>query len=213
MIEPIDQQLLIDAAAEMNLPPGEYFSVWHDIGLWQLEALQRVGLAPESRLLDIGCVAMRLGLYAVQYLADQHYYGIDAFAPFVGLAQLLAERTGIAKQFHIAHDAGFDFARFGVSFDFANAQSVFTHLSAEDCERCMASLSPVMAAGGCFLFTYLVGAPATRGFLYGGMQPMQRLAVTDEAFFASLGGRHGARFEKLDMAHPTGQQVGLYRYP
>ena len=213
MIEPIDQQLLIDAAAEMNLPPGEYFSVWHDIGLWQLEALQAVGLATESRLLDIGCGAMRLGLYAVQYLADGRYYGIDAFAPFVGLARLLAERTGIAKKFHIAHDAAFDFARFGASFDYANAQSVFTHLSADDCERCMASLRPVMAPGGCFLFTYLVGAPATRGFFYGGVQPMQRLAVTDAAFFEALGRRHGARFEQLAMSHPTGQQVGLYRYP
>lgn len=213
MIAPIDQQLLIDAAAEANLPPGEYFSLWHDVALWQLEALQATGLEPHSRLLDIGCGAMRLGLYAVQFLDDGRYYGVDAFAPYVGLAQVLAARLGVAKQFHIAHDAGFAFGRFGVRFDYANAQSVFTHLSADDCDRCMAALRPVMAADGRFLFTYLVGAPPTRGFLYGGVQPMLRLAVTDEAFFAALGARHGARFEKLAMAHPTGQSVGLYRYP
>ena len=36
---------------------------------------------------------------------------------------------------------------------------------------------------------------------------------TDPDFFADLGRAHGATFEKLDMPHPTGQQVGIYRYP
>ena len=64
-----------------------------------------------------------------------------------------------------------------------------------------------------FLYTYLNGVPKTQGFLYAGSQAMQRLAVDDPGFFAALGQRHGARFEKLDMPHPTGQLVGLYRYP
>jgi hypothetical protein len=69
-----------------------------------------------------------------------------------------------------------------------------------------------MAPGGIFVFTYLIGTPSTQGFLYGSQQPMRRLAVDDPDFFANLGERFGARFESLDLPHPTGQLVALYRF-
>ena len=208
----IDRQILIDSAAEINVPPGDYFALWNDLADWQLDALRQLGLQPQHRLLDIGCGAMRLGLVAAAYLDDGNYYGVDAFAPYLQLAPRLAERTGLRKKFNLLLSESFEFDRFGTSFDFANAQSVFTHLSAAQCDACMAALRPVMRPQGLFLFTYLIGAPKTQGLLYSGTQPMQRLAVTSESFFAELGARHGARFERLDNAHPTGQKVGLYRY-
>lgn len=204
---------IIDAAVELNLPPSEYFALWDDLAQWQLNALRTVGLRPQHRLLDIGCGAMRLGLSAVDFLDDGYYYGVDTFPPYLELARKLAEKAEITRNFSLLLEDNFAFERFGTKFDFANAQSVFTHLSAAQCEQCMAALSNVMQPGGVFLFTYLIGAPQTQGFLYGGRHPMQRLAVTDPAFFAHLGPRHGARFEALSINHPTGQQVGLYRYP
>ena len=209
----LDLQTRIDAAAEQNIAPDEYFSVWEEPGVWQLDALKSVGMLPRHRLLDVGCGAMRLGLYAVEYLDDGNYFGIDAFPPYIAAANRLASAAGLSRKFSLMASKNFEFGSFGTKFDYANAQSVLTHLSGEECHRCMESLRTVMNPGGIFLFTYLVGRPATQGLLYGGMQTMRRFAETDPDFFVKLGDEHGAVFEKLAIPHQTGQQVGLYRYP
>jgi SAM-dependent methyltransferase len=209
----LDLQTRIDAAVENNLAPDEYFSIWEEPGRWQLDALRSIGMTPAHRLLDIGCGAMRLGLYAVDYLDDGGYFGIDAFPPYIAAARRLAEAAGLTKKFSLLRSKDFDFGGFGASFDFANAQSVLTHLSGEECDRCMAALRKVMRPGGSFFCTYLIGRPLTQGLLYGAMQPMRRFADQDPDFFRKLGERHGAHFEHLEIPHPTGQQVGVFRYP
>ena len=209
----LDLQTRIDAAVEQNIAPDEYFSVWEEPGVWQLDALRSVGMNPSHRLLDVGCGAMRLGVYATDYLDDGNYFGIDAFPPYIAAGRRLAQAAGLTKKFSLLASKEFEFDRFGVKFDYANAQSVLTHLSGEECHRCMAALQKVMKPGGIFLLTYLVGRPMTQGLLYGGMQSMRRFAETDPEFFVKLGQSHGATFEKLEMPHPTGQQVGLYRFP
>ncbi|MCA3265841.1 MAG: class I SAM-dependent methyltransferase [Azospirillum sp.] len=203
---------LIDAAVELNLVPTEYFVLWEELGGWQLDALKAAGLQRHHRLLDVGCGAMRLGLKAVAYLETGNYYGVDAFVPYLKLARRLAEREVPDRRFELLLSESFEFSRFGVTFDFGMAQSVFTHLSAEQCESCVAELRKAMAPGGVFVFTFLIGAPVTQGFLYGAQQPMRRLAVEDPDYFAKLGARFGARFEPLAFPHPTGQHVALYRF-
>jgi len=205
-------QARIDAAVEHNISPDEYFSIWEEIGEWQLDALKSLGMKPHHRLLDFGCGALRLGLAAIEYLDSGNYYGIDAFAPYIAAGRRLAEIAGIKKDFTLRVSREFEFDRFGVDFDFGNAQSVFTHMSGEECDRCAATLRKVMKPGSVFLFTFLIGAPPTQGMLYVGAQPMRRFAVVDPEFFANLTVRHGARFERVDIPHPTGQQVGLFRY-
>ena len=212
-MQKLDLQTRIDAAVENNIAPDEYFSLWEEYGVWQLDALKSIGMAPGHRLLDVGCGAMRLGVYAADYLEDGNYFGIDAFAPYIAVARRLAAAAGLTKKFSLLTSKEFEFDSFGVKFDFAMAQSVLTHLSGEDCHRCMAAMRKVMKPGGIFTLTYLVGRPTTQGFLYGAMQPMRRFAETDPEFFAKLGQAHGAVFERLDMPHPSGQQVGIYRYP
>jgi cyclopropane fatty-acyl-phospholipid synthase-like methyltransferase len=210
---PLDLQTRIDAAVEQNLAPDEYFSLWEEFGVWQLDALKAVGMQPRHTLLDVGCGAMRLGVYAVDYLDDGHYFGIDAFPPYISAAKRLAAAAGLTKKFSLLVAKDFEFDRFGMQFDYAIAQSVLTHLSGEECHRCMAALRKVMKPGGIFLVTYLVGRPATQGLLYGAMQPMRRFAESNPEFFADLGKAHGTSFERLEMPHPSGQEVGIYRYP
>jgi cyclopropane fatty-acyl-phospholipid synthase-like methyltransferase len=209
----LDIRMLVDCAAEQNLAPSEYFSGWQLLADWQLDALKCIGLLPHHRLLDIGCGAMRLGFTAVNYLDDDGYYGVDGFAPYLALARRIATKIGMRKRFTLLQSSEFEFSRLGTQFNYAIAQSVFTHLSAEQCDACMRELEQAMLPGGVFLFTYLIGVPKTQGFLYGGLAPMQRSAIIDPSFFDNLGKRFGARFESLDLSHPTGQQVGLFRYP
>jgi SAM-dependent methyltransferase len=209
----MDQRILIDTAVELNLVPNEYFTLWNDLADWQLETLKAAGLRPEHKLLDIGCGAMRLGFSAVEYLDEDNEYGVDAFQPYLAMAERLATKLDIKKKFTVRASESFDFESFAMRFHYANAQSVFTHLSAEQCDRCMESLGRVMMPGGRFLFTYLIGTPVTQGFAYGGRMPMQRLAISGADFFVDVGKRHGARFQSLEAAHPTGQRVGLFEYP
>ncbi len=208
----LSEQAVIDAAAEANLPPTEYFAHFETLGLWQLDALKRVGLRPEHALLDVGCGAMRLGVYAVPYLESGFYAGIDAYEPYIRLGRRLAAEAGLPpERYDLLAADDFRLEAFGRSFDVAIAQSVFTHLSAEATGRCVERLRRVMKPGGVLLFTYLVGAPATQGFLYGGVQPMRRLAV-DEGFFDRLAMSHGLVFEDPGIDHVS-QRVGLYRFP
>jgi SAM-dependent methyltransferase len=208
----MDLALLMDAAVEQNLVPGEYFSLWDDLGGWQLDALRSIGLRPEHRLLDVGCGAMRLGLAAVDYLDDGNYFGVDAFAPYIAVARRLAEATGVKKRFTLQVDGAFAFERFQTQFDYGMAQSVFTHLSEDECGRCVASLRRVMRPGSQFLFTYLIGVPVTQGMLYCGTQPMRRFAGSNPEFFAELAARNDTKFERLSLPHPTGQQVAVFRF-
>jgi SAM-dependent methyltransferase len=208
----VQQRELIDAAVELNLVPSEYLALWDELGAWQLDALRAAGLRPHHRLLDVGCGAMRLGLRAVAYLDPGNYYGVDASPPYLELARRFAAREVPGRPFELLLTDAFEFWRFGVKFDFGMAQSVFTHLGADQCKACVAELRKAMAPGGVFLFTYLTGVPATQGFLYGGHKPMRRLAVDDPDWFAKLGNLFGARFEALPVCHPTGQSVAVYRF-
>lgn len=208
----IGLQTRIDAAVECNVAPDEYFSIWDEVAEWQLSALKQVGLLPQHKLLDFGCGALRLGLSAIDYLDDGNYYGIDAYAPYIEIGKRLARATGVTKTYSVVASKDFEFDKFDARFDFGNAQSVFTHMSGDECDRCMAALKNAMVPGGKFFFTYLIGAPPTRGMLYLGAQPMQRFSMNDPQFFAGLAARHGARFEMVDIKHLTGQHVALFRF-
>lgn len=207
----ISTAAIVDAAAEHNLVPSEYFAHFERFGLWQLDVLKQVGLKPHHSLLDVGCGAMRLGLYAVPYLSEGVYCGVDAFAKYIELAGDLARLVDLPPRYRLLTCDDFCFERFSTQFDFAIAQSVFTHLSVSDTRRCIAASKNVMRPGSVFLFTYLVGVPPTIGFLYAGVKPMQRLAIDSDRFFANIAAEFGLAFERPSISHPT-QQVGLFRY-
>ena len=178
----IELQTRIDAAVECNVAPDEYFSIWDEVAEWQLAALKEVGLLPRHKFLDFGCGALRLGLSAIDYLDEGNYYGIDAYAPYIEIGKKLTQVAGVSKKYSVLASKDFEFEKFDARFDFGNAQSVFTHMSGDECDRCMAALKKAMVPGGKFFFTYLIGAPLTRGMLYLGAQPMQRFATNDPHF-------------------------------
>jgi len=203
---------LIDAAVEHNLVPENYFTAWDPLCDWQMQTLKQLGMHPQNYLLDIGCGAMRLGLAAVDYLESGRYFGIDRYETYIPLAHDLAKREKIQKDYRIECDSDLGFSRFGVRFDFAMAQSVLTHLSSKQIELSFKNLQPVMNKDGKFVFTYILGDYATLGFLYAGTHLMQRGWILDEKVFDEIAEKYGAKFSKLNIAHPTGQKVGLFTY-
>lgn len=134
--------------------------LWDEIGDLQIEFLKSEGLSPGHRLVDIGCGALRGGVHFVRYLDQGNYYGLDINASLVEagkaeLAQLGLER----KQPNLLVEDKFRMTHFGVSFDYAIAVSVFTHLYMNHIARCLAEVRKVLKPGG-KLFATFFEAPA-----------------------------------------------------
>lgn len=124
------------------------------------------GLVPTSKLLDVGCGALRAGIVLAKYLEPGGYYGIDVNEsliraalihelPLAGLQDRVpAENLRVTARFK---------CDFGVEFDFAIAQSVFTHLPLNHIRLCLYRLSRVMAPGGRFFATFFE-VPASKPY-------------------------------------------------
>lgn len=209
---PISIEDLIDIGIEENLVPNKRFlEEWSYQNNWQLDALKTIGLEPKHHLLDVGCGPLRLGLSAIPYLDDEHYFGIDAFEPYVNMGKKVLAKAGIIKAYQLAVSSTFQFDQFQTAFDFAIAQSVFTHLSREQIEQCMQELKLVMQPGGQLIFTYIEQRKVPRGFLYYGVVPMIYPDHCDENFLKELANQNKVTFSKPDIQHKS-QSVGLFTF-
>jgi len=134
---------------------------WEKIGFDQFEYLKREGLNPAHRLVDIGCGALRLGVHLIPFLDPGNYFGVDANPSLIRAGRdFELPAAGISeRQAHLRVDDEFDLAAFGVTFHFAWAYSVFTHLPINCIERCLVNVTSVLAPGGRFYATYR-SAPA-----------------------------------------------------
>jgi SAM-dependent methyltransferase len=132
--------------------------MWDELGPLQLEFLQRQGLTPRSTLLDLGCGCLRAGIHFVRFLEPGRYYGIDTNASLIraGLEQELP-RAGLGDRLaadHLLVNGAFEGSRFGVAFDYALAQSVFTHLPVAQIGAALRELARCVRPGGRFYATF-----------------------------------------------------------
>ncbi|HEX8104639.1 MAG TPA: class I SAM-dependent methyltransferase [Solirubrobacteraceae bacterium] len=131
--------------------------MWEAIGKLQIDFLRARGLTPDMRLLDVGCGCLRGGVHFVEYLEPGGYYGMDLWQELLdaGYDIELAE-AGLQDRLpreNLIADGEFRAERFGVTFDAALAQSVFTHLPVNHIRLCLARLAPVMRPGGALYAT------------------------------------------------------------
>lgn len=145
--------------------------MWEELGRLQLEFLQRQGLTPQSTLLDVGCGCLRAGIHFVRFLEPGRYYGVDANASLIraGLEQELP-RAGLAGRLapdHLLVNGAFEAFRFGVTFDYVLAQSVFTHLPVAQIGAALRALAPCVRPGGRFYATFFEArAPLPESLLH-----------------------------------------------
>ena len=132
--------------------------MWEEIGSLQLNFLVSHGLCPSHRLLDIGCGSCRGGVKFAAYLDADHYYGTDLNRSLLEAGyekEIIA--AGLASKVprsNLIEDGSFDFGWVREPFDYAIAQSVFTHLPLPAFRRCLESLPPAMKRGGKFYATF-----------------------------------------------------------
>ena len=129
--------------------------MWDEMGELQFEFLLREGLKPNHYLLDVGCGALRGGIHFIRYLDDTHYYGIDSNTSLIESGKRESEENGLLEKHpQLLVNNKFEVSKFNMSFDYAIAQSVFTHLPINHIIRCLSEMSKVMKAEGVFFATF-----------------------------------------------------------
>jgi hypothetical protein len=157
----------------LNLPPDERAKLvnhrayiggndcetWYGIGKLQYHFLVKHGLRNDHLFLDIACGALRLGQYLIPYLDSGNYHGLEGEESLVrrGLEHEFFCDVVIGKQPKFSFNYDFDFT-FVENFDYAIAQSLFTHLTLEDIEKCFKNLSCVAMGDSKFFFTFFEGS-------------------------------------------------------
>lgn len=130
--------------------------MWDEIGKLQFEFLKKQGLKPEHKFLDIGCGSLRGGIYFIRFLNEGNYFGVDKEKWLLDAGiNIEMPRVGLEnKKVTLVEMDDFNFSRLGVKFDFALAQSVFTHISWNSIVRCVANVEQVIKKDGKFFATF-----------------------------------------------------------
>jgi SAM-dependent methyltransferase len=128
---------------------------WEELGRLQLDYLVEQGLQPSHYLLDVGCGPLRAGVHFIGYLDPGHYAGIDKRGDSLERARRVElPRHGLDdKQPLLLVNGAFEFGKLGQTFDYAIAQSVFTHLPLNTIMRCLVEMAHVLRPGGRFYAT------------------------------------------------------------
>jgi SAM-dependent methyltransferase len=157
MSDQIAGQDAVSADAEQEFRWWEYAvgGMWEQMGRLQFDFLIAQGLRPHHYLLDVGCGSLRAGVKVLPYLEPGHYYGIDISQEILDAGWMVVEREGLqARAPRLVRMDDFNFASLGRAFDFALAQSVFTHVPLNSIIRCLMNIDKVLAPGGRFFATF-----------------------------------------------------------
>ena len=136
--------------------------LWDEIGKLQIDFLKSEGLLSRHTLVDIACGSLRAGKLFINYLESGNYLGIDKEIDLIiyGIADELGISTFTEKRPIFVVSADFEFSKFPRRPDYAIAQSLLTHLTAEDIYRCFKALRKSIADDGkCYATFFEVQEP------------------------------------------------------
>jgi SAM-dependent methyltransferase len=111
----------------------------------KIDLLKKVGLTPDSRLLDVGCGTGLLAAAAEDFLSDRGaYFGTDLAPEAVEFCR----RTYRRPTFRFAVNGMTTLPLAGETFDVASYYSVFTHTYPDETALLLAETARVLAPGG-----------------------------------------------------------------
>jgi SAM-dependent methyltransferase len=188
-------------------PPEDYDLV----SAMAFNLLTTLGLRQHHCLLDVGCGSLRIGRLLIPYLNRGKYFGVEPNEWLVaeGIRRELGGTLIQIKQptffFSDSPDA---IAKANVSFDFALAQSIFSHCGLDLIKGWLSAISHSLAKGGALVATFLTGQEdcAKRGWIYPECVNYRTATLERAAKDVNL------RFEILDWKHPR-QTWALFAAP
>lgn len=151
-----------DLPAEGNLhrayvgPQAEYdVGAAHQFNLMTLV----LGLREYHHLLEIGCGSLRAGRLFITYLMPDRYCGLEPNRWLVdaGLDNELGRDLAGQRRPVFRHEDDFGLARFGRTFDFIVAQSIFSHTALHQMRTCLEQAKAVLGPQGLFAASFPEG--------------------------------------------------------
>ncbi|WP_226375451.1 class I SAM-dependent methyltransferase [Effusibacillus dendaii] len=184
-------------------PPEKYDIV----SAMQFNLLTFLGLREHHRLLDIGCGSLRVGRLLLPYLLPGNYFGIEPEEWLVkeGIKQLGDDLIEL-KLPSFLYRTDFPASEFGVVFDYAIAQSIFSHASQQQISQCLDQVKKCLAPHGILAATFISGDTDYDGteWVYPGCVDYT------EKTMAKLANASGLEFKIIDWPHPNGQTWSLF---
>lgn len=188
-------------------PPQDYDL----IAAMTFNLLTTLGLRQHHSLLDVGCGSLRIGRLLIPYLNRGKYFGIEPAEWLVaeGIRQELGETVVQTKRpTFFFSDSPETVVHAKVSFDFALAQSIFSHCGLDLIRGWLAAVSRSLADDGGLVATFLPSdedSPRS-GWVYPDCVSYRPATLERAAADANL------RFEILDWKHPR-QTWALFAAP
>lgn len=177
-------------------PPEDYDLV----SAMSFGLLTAMGLRGRHSLLDIGCGSCRLGRLLIPYLNESNYVGLEPNAWLVeeGIAREIGnDLIQIKQPTFCFSDKVLDVNKTQF-FDFAIAQSIFSHCGEDLLEQHLRDTAEVLKPSGALLATFIVGdaAPSQNGWIY------PDCVAFSPAHMEAAASKQGFRFYMLDWLHP-----------
>ena len=178
-------------------PPEDYDL----IAAMTFNLLTTLGLRQHHSLLDIGCGSLRIGRLLIPYLNRGKYFGMEPNEWLVeeGINHEVGKSLVEIKHptFFFSDSPGI-ITQANVAFDFALAQSIFSHCGLNLIKNWLAAISPSLARDGALVATFLIGEEDSRqtGWIY--PECVNHRSATLERAAKDV----GLRFEILDWKHP-----------
>ena len=169
----------------------------------QFNLLTLAGLREHHYLLDIGCGSLRAGKLLIPYLLPERYCGVEPNEWLIKEGIDLELGSGIfeIKRPNVIYDLDFSFEKFGCMFDFIIAQSIFTHASPIQIERCFEQIQKVKNDDFVFFATFSEGKENYAGndWVYPGC------VFYKMDMFKELSESYNFHCERLNWPHPDDQ--------
>jgi cyclopropane fatty-acyl-phospholipid synthase-like methyltransferase len=188
-------------------PPEDY----DVIAAMTFNLLTTLGLRQHHSLLDIGCGSLRIGRLLIPYLNRGKYFGVEPNKWLVeeGIGHELGQSlVEIKRPTFLFTDSPEGIAQVGTAFDFAVAQSIFSHCGLNLIRGWLSAISRSLAQDGALVATFLIGeedSPRT-GWIY------PECVNYRQATLEWAGAEVNLRFEILDWKHPR-QTWALFASP
>lgn len=188
-------------------PPEDYDL----IAAMTFNLLTTLGLRQHHSLLDIGCGSLRIGRLLIPYLNRGKYFGVEPNEWLVqeGIRRELGKSlVEIKRPTFFLSDSPQTIAQAKVAFNFALAQSIFSHSGLDLVRGWLSAIGVSLAQDGVLVATFLTGEEdsARTGWIYPDCVNYRPLTLERAAAEANL------RFEILDWKHPR-QTWALFARP